>query len=213
LAGRPVLMVGTLAMAFLKAVSAMPARACKPARISSLFLTSTPKVMARFFIASICSNSVLGSVKLSRTTLTFLSLAGLAGAAGFFLLAVLGGVALGAGSLASTALDLADAALVGAGALGFEGAAVGLALATGAALLTGLLATGALLGALARGFLGAFVGAFLAAASGVLTAVLSAGAAVLAVLAVSVVRFMVCSNLKTVHTVYTVIFKLTTACP
>ncbi len=34
--------------------------------------------MARFFMSAICSNSVLGRVKLSRTTLTFFSLAGLA---------------------------------------------------------------------------------------------------------------------------------------
>ncbi len=78
-------MVGTLAMAFLKAGSAMPDKACRPARISSLFLTSTPNAMARFFISVICSNSVLGRVKLSRTTLTFFSLAALAGAAEFFL--------------------------------------------------------------------------------------------------------------------------------
>ena len=83
-------MVGTLAMAFLKAVSAMPARACRPARINSLFLTSTPKVMARFFISVICSNSVLGSVKLSRTTLIFFSLGALAGAAVFLLSEALG---------------------------------------------------------------------------------------------------------------------------
>ncbi len=82
-------MVGTLAIAFLKAASAMPDRACRPARISSLFLTSTPKVMARFFISVICSNSVLGSVKLSRTTLIFFSLAALAGASDFFLSAAL----------------------------------------------------------------------------------------------------------------------------
>lgn len=82
-------MVGTLAMAFLKATSFMPTRACKPARISSLFLTATPRAMARFFMVSICNNSTLGSVKLSRTTLTFLSLAGLAGTASFFLLVAL----------------------------------------------------------------------------------------------------------------------------
>lgn len=35
--------------------------------------------MARFFMSAICSNSVLGRVKLSRTTLTFFSLAGFAG--------------------------------------------------------------------------------------------------------------------------------------
>lgn len=74
-------MVGTLARAFLKAVSVMPASAVKPARISSLFLAATPMPMARFFISPICSSSALGMVKLSRTTLTFLSFRGLAGAA------------------------------------------------------------------------------------------------------------------------------------
>jgi hypothetical protein len=77
-------------LSFLKAVSAMPARACRPARINSLFLTSTPKVMARFFISVIFSNSVLGSVKLSRTTLIFFSLGALAGAAVIFLSKALG---------------------------------------------------------------------------------------------------------------------------
>ena len=77
-------------MAFLKAVSAKPAKACRPARINSLFLTSTPKAMARFFISVICSNSVLGSVKLSRTTLIFFSLGALAGAAVVFLSVALG---------------------------------------------------------------------------------------------------------------------------
>ncbi len=83
-------MVGTLAMAFLKAASAMPDKACRPARISSLFLTSTPKAIARFFISVICSNSVLGNVKLSRTTLIFFSLTTLVGAAAFFLSEALG---------------------------------------------------------------------------------------------------------------------------
>lgn len=57
----------------------MPFSALKPARINSLFLTPTPSVKARFFISPICSSSVLGMVKLSRTTLTFLSFKGLAG--------------------------------------------------------------------------------------------------------------------------------------
>lgn len=77
-------MVGTLAMAFLKAASFMPAKALRPARINSLFLTPTPKVKARFFISTIWISSVLGMVKLSRTTLTFLSFRGLAGAAACF---------------------------------------------------------------------------------------------------------------------------------
>jgi len=77
-------MVGTLAKAFLKAASVMPASALKPARISSLFLAATPMPMARFFISPICSSSALGMVKLSRTTLTFLSFRGLAGAAAGF---------------------------------------------------------------------------------------------------------------------------------
>jgi hypothetical protein len=57
----------------------MPLSALKPARINSLFLTPTPSVKARFFISPICSSSVLGMVKLSRTTLTFLSFNGLVG--------------------------------------------------------------------------------------------------------------------------------------
>lgn len=72
-------MVGTLARAFLKATSVMPLSALKPARINSLFLTPTPSVKARFFISPICSSSVFGMVKLSRTTLTFLSFNGLVG--------------------------------------------------------------------------------------------------------------------------------------
>ena len=78
LAGRPVLMVGTLAKAFLNDVSVMLASACRPARISSLFLISTLRPKARFFISPICKSSILGMVKLSRTTLTFLSFRGLA---------------------------------------------------------------------------------------------------------------------------------------
>lgn len=72
-------MVGTLARAFLNATSVMPLSALKPARINSLFLTPTPSVKARFFISPICSSSVFGMVKLSRTTLTFLSFNGLVG--------------------------------------------------------------------------------------------------------------------------------------
>jgi hypothetical protein len=134
LAGRPVLMVGTLAMAFLKAVSAMPDRACRPARISSLFLTSTPKAMARFFISVICSSSVLGRVKLSRTTLTFFSLATLAGAAAFFLLAV-----LACGALAGLVLALVGAAGEAGGLTGAAMALNGLRLGAGLALLRGAL--------------------------------------------------------------------------
>ena len=72
-------MVGTLPKAFLNEASAMLLMACKPARINSLFLTSMPSAIARFFMSVICRNSVLGRVKLSRTTLTFFSLTGLAG--------------------------------------------------------------------------------------------------------------------------------------
>lgn len=89
LAGRPVLMVGTLASAFLKAASFMPVSACKPARINSLFLISIPRASARFLDSPICSNSLLGMVKLSRTTLTFLSFKDFAGLAAGFGTAVL----------------------------------------------------------------------------------------------------------------------------
>ena len=84
-AGRPVLMVGTLAKAFLNEASGMLASACKPARMSSLFLISTLRPKARFFISPICKSSFFGMVKLSRTTLTFLSFKGFAGAAAVFL--------------------------------------------------------------------------------------------------------------------------------
>ena len=76
-------MVGTLAMAFLNEASLMAAKALRPARINSLFLIPTPSVKARFFMSPIWSNSVLGMVKLSRTTLSFLSFRGLAGAAAY----------------------------------------------------------------------------------------------------------------------------------
>ena len=82
-------MVGMAAKAFLKLASGRPETICKPARINSLFLMSTPSDRARFFISAICVNSGLGMVKLSRTTLTFFSLAALAGAADFFLSAAL----------------------------------------------------------------------------------------------------------------------------
>ena len=74
-------MVGTLAKAFLKAASFMLVSACKPARINSLFLISTPRDSARFLDSPICRSSLLGMVKLSRTTLTFLSFKGFAGLA------------------------------------------------------------------------------------------------------------------------------------
>lgn len=99
-------MVGTLAMAFLKAASFMPAKALRPARINSLFLTPTPKVKARFFISTIWISSVLGMVKLSRTTLTFLSFRGLAGAAACFFTT---------GALAALAAGLASAFTAGLG--------------------------------------------------------------------------------------------------
>lgn len=82
-------MVGTLARAFLKAASFMLVNACKPARINSLFLISTPSVSARFLDSPICSNSFLGMVKLSRTTLTFLSFKDFAGLAAGLVTAVL----------------------------------------------------------------------------------------------------------------------------
>jgi hypothetical protein len=46
----------------------------------------------------ICSNSLLGIVKLSRTTLTFLSFKGFAGTAAGFLAAVLTSTLAGAGA-------------------------------------------------------------------------------------------------------------------
>ena len=68
------MIVGTLARAFLKAASDMPLSACRPARINSLFLTETAMPMARFFISLTFASSALGMLKLSRITLTFLSL-------------------------------------------------------------------------------------------------------------------------------------------
>ena len=114
-------MVGTLARAFLKATSVMPLSALKPARINSLFLTPTPSVKARFFISPICSSSVLGMVKLSRTTLTFLSFNGLVG-----LVACLFTVGLVLGFGDTVLADLAG---------DFAGAVAG-DLATGLAFLT-----------------------------------------------------------------------------
>lgn len=114
-------MVGTLARAFLKAASVMPLSALKPARINSLFLTPTPSVKARFFISPICSSSVLGMVKLSRTTLTFLSFNGLVG-----LVACLFTVGLVLGFGDTVLADLAG---------DFAGAVAG-DLATGLAFLT-----------------------------------------------------------------------------
>lgn len=114
-------MVGTLARAFLKATSVMPLSALKPARINSLFLTPTPSVKARFFISPICSSSVFGMVKLSRTTLTFLSFNGLVG-----LVACLFTVGLVLGFGDTVLADLAG---------DFAGAVAG-DLATGLAFLT-----------------------------------------------------------------------------
>lgn len=89
-------MVGTLASAFLKDASVKLAMACKPARINSLFLISMPRPKARFFISPICSNSALGMVKLSRTTLTFLSFNGFAGVeACFFTAGLVAGLTAG----------------------------------------------------------------------------------------------------------------------
>lgn len=105
-------MVGTLASAFLKARSFMRVRACKPARINSLFLISTPSSSARFLDSPICSNSLLGMVKLSRTTLTFLSFKGFAGLAADLLATDLFAADLGAVVLTSTGAG------VGAGVLG-----------------------------------------------------------------------------------------------
>ena len=90
--------------------------------------------MARFFISVICSNSVLGSVKLSRTTLTFLSLAALAGAAGFFL-----SEALACSALAGLVLAFAGAAGEAGSLTGAAAASTGLLLVAGVALLRGAL--------------------------------------------------------------------------
>lgn len=99
----------------------MPLSALKPARINSLFLTPTPSVKARFFISPICSSSVFGMVKLSRTTLTFLSFNGLVG-----LVACLFTVGLVLGFGDTVLADLAG---------DFAGAVAG-DLATGLAFLT-----------------------------------------------------------------------------
>ncbi len=152
-------MVGMLAKAFLNDASVIPASALKPARISSLFLTPTPSVNARFFISPICSSSVLGMVKLSRTTLTFLSFKGFAGADACFLSVGLeaglaAGSATGLTALATVALTvgfvvaffatgwarcvLADAAFNGAAAFLRAGAWVLLDLDVGVASTAGV---------------------------------------------------------------------------
>jgi hypothetical protein len=210
-------MVGTLARAFLKAASVMPLSALKPARINSLFLTPTPSVKARFFISPICSSSVLGMVKLSRTTLTFLSFNGLVG-----LVACLFTVGLVLGFGDTVLADLAG---------DFAGAVAG-DLATGLAFLTafGLTAgftldlTVGLTVGLAAGFTDAdcvrwvFGAALVGAALAVTAVFLLAGAVALlvtgalAALAEGVAgadvaegEFMVNEFLKlTVYTVYTV---------
>lgn len=195
----------------------MPLSALKPARINSLFLTPTPSVKARFFISPICSSSVLGMVKLSRTTLTFLSFNGLVG-----LVACLFTVGLVLGFGDTVLADLAG---------DFAGAVAG-DLATGLAFLTafGLTAgftldlTVGLTVGLAAGFTDAdcvrrVLGAALVGAALAVTAVfLLAGAVALlvtgalAALAEGVAgadvaegEFMVNEFLKlTVYTVYTV---------
>lgn len=210
-------MVGTLARAFLKATSVMPLSALKPARINSLFLTPTPSVKARFFISPICSSSVLGMVKLSRTTLTFLSFNGLVGLVACLFTV---GLVLGFGDTV-----LADFAGVVAGDL-----ATGLAFLTAFGLTAGFTAgftldlTVGLTVGLAAGFTDAdcvrrVLGAALVGAALAGTAVfLLAGAVALlltgalAVLAEGVAgadvaegEFMVNEFLKlTVYTVYTV---------
>jgi len=210
-------MVGTLARAFLKATSVMPLSALKPARINSLFLTPTPSAKARFFISPICSSSVLGMVKLSRTTLTFLSFKGLAGlVAGLFTVGLVFG--LGGTVLADFVGDF-----VGAVAADW---ATGLAFLTAFGLTAGLTAgfTLDLTLGLTAGFtdadcvrpvLGAaLVGAALAgtavfllagAVALLVTGVLAALAEVVAWADVAEGVFMVNEVLKlTVYTVYTV---------
>lgn len=195
----------------------MPLSALKPARINSLFLTPTPSVKARFFISPICSSSVLGMVKLSRTTLTFLSFNGLVG-----LVACLFTVGLVLGFGDTVLADLAG---------DFAGAVAG-DLATGLAFLTafGLTAgftldlTVGLTVGLAAGFTDAdcvrwvFGAALVGAALAVTAVFLLAGAVALlvtgalAALAEGVAgadvaegEFMVNEFLKlTVYTVYTV---------
>ncbi len=206
-------MVGTLARAFLKATSVMPLSALKPARINSLFLTPTPSVKARFFISPICSSSVLGMVKLSRTTLTFLSFKGLAGlVAGLFTVGLVFG--LGGTVLADFAGDF-----VGAVAADW---ATGLAFLTAFGLTAGFtldltlgLTAGFTDADCMRPVLGAaLVGAALAgtavfllagAVALLVTGVLAALAEVVAWADVAEGVFMVNEVLKlTVYTVYTV---------
>ena len=158
-------MVGTWAMAFLNAASAMPLIASKPARINSLFLTSTPKAMARFFISLICINSVLGRVKLSRTTLTFFSLAALAALVGatdsFLSAAWLGLTGLDATLGWVCARGLAGAAgLATKAVFALTGGALGILEAVWLTFFRGVLAGGVLVAAF-------FVGAVLADRLGV----------------------------------------------
>ncbi|OSZ65975.1 hypothetical protein CAP38_08080 [Hydrogenophaga sp. IBVHS2] len=61
--------VGTAATAALNAASLMPTRAISPARSNSLFFTDVPSAMARVLSSSMAAYSVLGMVKLSRTSL------------------------------------------------------------------------------------------------------------------------------------------------
>jgi hypothetical protein len=87
-AGRPVLMAGTACSAVRNALSDSAARALIPARSNSLFLAGCASLMARCFSSSKTTYSVFGMVKLSRTSLGFLTLTGFAATA-----AVLGFVA------------------------------------------------------------------------------------------------------------------------
>ena len=76
--GRPVFKVGTAPIAFRNARSFMAFKAWMPARSNSLLRTCCSKPSARRFSASSTWYSSLGIVKLSRTSLGFCALAGLA---------------------------------------------------------------------------------------------------------------------------------------
>src|ERR1035437_6834252 len=74
--GRPVLIAGTALMAARNAASNIEASALTPARSNSLFLTGQASLPARCLRSSSTLYSVLGIVKLSRTSFDFFILTG-----------------------------------------------------------------------------------------------------------------------------------------
>src|ERR1035437_7278971 len=124
-------MAGTACNAALSAVSDRAASALMPARSNSLFFTGWPNLAARCLSSSTTRYSALGMVKLSRTSLGFLTFSTFAAAA--------------LGAAFTTALAAAwGAGLAGATGTFFAGFGAALASALATALAAGLVVSSVL---------------------------------------------------------------------